>query len=335
MFLYYVAEPVFSPRVSRCETQKYGYICRFKESCGQSIVKNIGCVGCFSNWLGLMGGYVEDEHDWDEGSNYGAGYVGERSELRDIIGERAELNTEYLLGGEDVRDGEFPSFAQINIVGKGACSGVIVSDYHVLTAGHCVWNSKDGLIDAGNVFVLVGTNKNLVKGRDRFANLEVAKICIHPDGVIERDIAILVLREKLQFNTRIQPACWPYLGGSMRVKGYQSLCYQIGIGIIREHDGIRDGPLKDLVQKLRVYRTIINDNSYGIHYASFKSSGGSGAGCVGDSGGPTLCHHERKKRWYVTGIHSGGDCKSSNSTLYNAVLDRSFARMTWDECPPS
>jgi len=255
--------------------------------------------------------------------------------LRDSCGKtHTESDTENrtirnIFNGHDVNEGEFPSFVQLKAVDVSEvyCSGVIVSEYHVVTAYHCVRNSKNEQIDPSQVTVVAGTIKNIYV-ETAGTNFKVAKICRHPTMNDTTDIALLKLEDKLSFNNSVQPACWPMSGDKIPIAGPNSVCYQVGAGNYEPSPGARK--VKPLIQKMKVQR--------------FPYKGGFGKGflilgrtdssvCPGDSGGPTLCYDKELKHWTVIAIASRGNCGPSN-LVYTIPLYSYVAKFTKDECPP-
>ncbi|XP_025018191.1 venom protease-like [Tetranychus urticae] len=80
------------------------------------------------------------------------------------------------------------------------CSGVLIANRWVLTVAHCTFSSS------GTVRVVLG---------DKWNNktIGVEKIHIHPDfNQKKNNIALLLLKEKVQFSKSIQPICLPEPG---------------------------------------------------------------------------------------------------------------------------
>lgn len=105
-------------------------------------------------------------------------------------------NHHRIAGGREAYDGEFPSYFPLNL-GPNFCGATIISDRHILTAAHCfdLFNRKNLLIRSGN-----------------FQNAQFEKACVDPNydrASTTHDVAILKLRNRIQFSTNQQPACLP------------------------------------------------------------------------------------------------------------------------------
>jgi len=274
-----------------CDQRKYGYFCKFRQTCGNS----------------------------NQGSQ-----------------NLDETTSGYILSGDNVELGEFPSLAQLHVNYKGHCSAVIVSDYHLLTASHCVF--RGGALDPvvpEDIRIVVGQVKSFLYhekdfSKEYYNQIQVAKVCAHPSG---NDVVILTLKTPLTFDEYVQPACWPFESDKIITKGRASNCYQVGAGYrVRKGSSVR--PL-EVVQKLRVqeHENANNDNSRA--FISLRNGTGPGAICRGDSGGPTLCPESNTGRWTVIGVASRGMlCTHDDPWYLSARLDSELARLTLDECAP-
>jgi len=263
-----------------CDDNKYGYLCKFKDMCGRV-------------------SRISTRPPKPPQPPYGA----------------------YILGGENLRLAEFPSFAQlVSIMTRTDtyrivqyCSGSIISDYHIVTARHCVHGDTG---QAVSTEVYVGTNRVVVAGEK--GGLKVKTVCTHPEHL---DIAILTLANKLTFDDYIQPACWKFDEEPMYKAN--DWCWQVGAG----KSSVFNVPL---IRKMRVridtdksvyrpgYLTLVNDHNATV--------------CRGDSGGPLLCLKKDWRRWTVVGVASSGTCKKNFPWYYDTPVDQKLARTTMGSC---
>ena len=131
----------------------------------------------------------------------------------------------YIVNGNDASEGEFPSFVQLRGPTGGTCGGVIVSDWHVFTAAHCVSRIDPKEYDQRNpqamhpslLTVFAGSVMVWPKPDPNRQEFKVAKVCLAKFNRfsvnvhrIRFDVAVLRLATKITFNKYIQPACWPY-----------------------------------------------------------------------------------------------------------------------------
>ncbi|KAM7290306.1 chymotrypsin-like protease CTRL-1 isoform X1 [Ixodes scapularis] len=110
-------------------------------------------------------------------------------------------------GGEEAVPGSWPWHAQlIGADGHHACSGVLISDKHVLTAAKCLWRHQK----VGDVKVMLGSHTRDGKSQGQVTTT-IAEACLYKgyDGGHDSNIAILTLKEKVPLGDYIQPACMP------------------------------------------------------------------------------------------------------------------------------
>lgn len=214
----------------------------------------------------------------------------------------------YIVEGEDVLAKEFPSLAQLHI-GDDTCSGVIVSDRHIVTAAHCVVTEFDGQIRIEreeNIRVYVGTNRNVKRiinnGRQVPVRARTVKrICLpteYPESTAY-DQAVLLLDEPLEFDDFVQPACWAYDTEKLKPDKNQR-CFAVGVGIC--------SPNLNLAEKARAQKGRVNEVDCETSSSSVvkchKGSSSSCTACYGDSGGPILCWNKRSEQWFLVATTS-------------------------------
>ncbi|XP_023938037.2 trypsin-7-like [Bicyclus anynana] len=109
--------------------------------------------------------------------------------------------TRRIIGGHLIRIEEAPYMALYRPVNKSFhCGASVVSDQFLVTAAHCVDKSIHG-----EMIVTVGTDRALSGGE----NYQIEEVVKHPqyeDGIFfDYDIAVIKLKNKLQFSDRVQP----------------------------------------------------------------------------------------------------------------------------------
>ncbi|CAN7977184.1 unnamed protein product, partial [Ixodes persulcatus] len=116
-----------------------------------------------------------------------------------------------IYGGSVAVPGSWPWQAQV-YAGGHICGGALISDQHVLTAAHCVWN-----LSPSTFTVYLGSHHRWQSGASE-VHAPVEETCVHPAwhrfGVPgeTQDIAIIKLKRKVNMTRTIQPVCLPNHG---------------------------------------------------------------------------------------------------------------------------
>jgi len=157
--------------------------------------------------------------------------------------------------------------------------------------------------------VLVGTNDLYVGGQRKM----IERVFVHPSYmhkyVTYADVALVKLKQSIEFNENIMPACLPFNNESSYFD-----CYVTGWGYTgplsdhrtQELPGLREAPLPLLdfkkCQKLgNNYKEKLQMKS---HLCAGDPITAKRDACRGDSGGPLSCYSTNNKRWYVSGVTS-------------------------------
>ncbi|XP_077511357.1 chymotrypsinogen A-like isoform X3 [Amblyomma americanum] len=117
-----------------------------------------------------------------------------------------------IIGGQPAVPGSWPWHAALHKHGTGhACGGALITDRHIITAAHCVWSDQPG-----QQYIKVhlgGHNRDFRQGSEIWE--EVEEICAHSSFKYHRkssfkgDIAILKLKNKINFTNMVHPVCLP------------------------------------------------------------------------------------------------------------------------------
>ena len=116
-----------------------------------------------------------------------------------------------IVNGHPTDPHEFPWAVQIKKKNRlGFCAGSLITDRHVLTAGHCIENKRPR-----DLTVSVGDH--LTKILDTYEkNIRITKIIRHPrvdmKDKFENDLAILQLATPVNFSEYVKPICLPKEG---------------------------------------------------------------------------------------------------------------------------
>uniref|UniRef100_A0A4D5RRM1 limulus clotting factor C n=1 Tax=Ixodes scapularis TaxID=6945 RepID=A0A4D5RRM1_IXOSC len=177
------------------------------------------------------------------------------------------------------------------------CSGVLVSEKHVLTARHCLLKKSPATIR-----VHLGAHMRDKEDAGEESYL-VEEICAHPlyQPPNTNDIAVLTLREKVKFTETILTVCLPQNMAEIVVN---SETYVTGWGRFQNQGREMSPYLKQFRTKIVSNKTC-NQVYKGQIPESVTCSGHDfGSSCKGDSGGPMV--QLSGSIWLLQGIVSGG-----------------------------
>ena len=227
--------------------------------------------------------------------------------------------TRYIIDGQKQIYGEWPSFVGIGLLdrkGSLSCGGVIINRRQVLTSAFCVHNHAEHrrMYNTSNLVVVTGLHR---LGRfNTYSKLHrVENICstnaTWNGWTYTKDYAVLTLKQEIQFNDYVQPACLPGQNGNqVNLRGQ---CFVIGHGAKRIHykksageNGKTFFPL--VVQKLQVKEQVCDsvwkipeDDNGQICFNRKENPEKMVSTCDEDDGSPLLCL-SMENRWTVVGL---------------------------------
>ncbi|XP_075333367.1 coagulation factor X isoform X1 [Odontesthes bonariensis] len=217
-----------------------------------------------------------------------------------IFSQRAGMTR--IVNGEDCPPGECPWQALLlNEDNQGFCGGTILNEYVILTAAHCMNQTRYIYVKLGEFDTLVDHGNEAVH--------HVAAIVTHfkyrPD-TYHNDIALIKLATPIKFTRYILPACIPESDFAEKV-------------LMRQQDGMVSGfgrlgegrQPSTILQRLTVpyvdRQTCMESTQLRISMRMFCAGYDSVAkdACQGDSGGPHVTRY--RDTYFITGIVSWGE----------------------------
>ncbi|XP_016148615.1 coagulation factor IX-like isoform X2 [Sinocyclocheilus grahami] len=226
-----------------------------------------------------------------------------------------------IVGGNPALPGEIPW--QVALVARSThqifCGGSILNQLWVITAAHCLVGTQNG-----SFYIRVGEH-DVSKTEGTEQNLNVTRFISHPRydskvSLYNHDIALLRLRNPIQFTLTVRPICLgPMLfSNSLLQSGF--LATVSGWGRLRFQG--RSAVNLQKVELPYVDRTVCKESSsdpvtYFMFCAGYSDSPKDA--CQGDSGGPHAMRYHNT--WFLTGIVSWGEecAKKGKYGVYTQV----------------
>ncbi|XP_069020365.1 coagulation factor X [Embiotoca jacksoni] len=217
-----------------------------------------------------------------------------------IISQRAGMTR--IVNGENCPPGECPWQALLlNEDNQGFCGGTILNEYIILTAAHCMNQSRYIYVKLGEFDTLV------VHGNEATHNVET--IITHnwyKQETYHNDIALIKLATPIKFNRFILPACIPEPEFSERVllrqlDGMVSGFGRLGEG--RQPSTILQRLVVPYVNRHKCMESTDLQISLRMFCAGYDTI--SKDACQGDSGGPHVTRY--RNTYFITGVVSWGE----------------------------
>ncbi|XP_016301899.1 coagulation factor IX-like isoform X4 [Sinocyclocheilus anshuiensis] len=212
-----------------------------------------------------------------------------------------------IVGGNPALPGEIPW--QVALVARSThqifCGGSILNQLWVITAAHCLVGTQNA-----SFYIRVGEH-DVSKTEGTEQNLNVTRFISHPRydskvSLYNHDIALLRLRNPIQFTLTVRPICLGPMLFSNSLLQSGSLATVSGWGRLRFQG--RSAVNLQKVELPYVDRTVCKESSsdpvtYFMFCAGYSDSPKDA--CQGDSGGPHAMRY--KNTWFLTGIISWGE----------------------------
>ncbi|XP_003935030.3 chymotrypsin-C [Saimiri boliviensis] len=232
-----------------------------------------------------------------------------------------------VVGGENARPHSWPWQISLQYLKddtwRHTCGGTLIASNFVLTAAHCISNTRT---------YRVGLGKNNLEVEDEEGSLFVGVDTIHVHEkwnsfLVRNDIALIKLAEHVELSDTIQVACLPEKD-SLLPQDYP--CYVTGWGRLWTNGPIAD-ELQQGLQPVVDHATCSRSDWWGFRVKdTMVCAGGDGviSACNGDSGGPLNCQLENSS-WEVFGIVSFGSGLGCNTVKKPVVYTRVSAYIDW------
>jgi len=208
-----------------------------------------------------------------------------------------------IVGGKVAKPYSYPWMVRVRACSGYACTrmcgGTLVSDRAVVTASHCIPPyAQTGLITLG-AHEYYNT---------RAMNVTIDSIHQHPGwnkSTRINDIAVIILKERVRFTNKIQPACLP---NKDHCFAPGTACVATGWGYIKE-GGPRSSLLREVPVRMMTQEHCNKPDYYNGRILDGMMCAGYNEGmrdaCTGDSGGPLVCPLNNG-RWVLAGVTSWG-----------------------------
>uniref|UniRef100_A0A672YG37 coagulation factor Xa n=1 Tax=Sphaeramia orbicularis TaxID=375764 RepID=A0A672YG37_9TELE len=221
-------------------------------------------------------------------------------ERRGVVPQRAGMTR--IVNGEDCPPGECPWQALlVNEDDIGFCGGTILNRFFILTAAHCMNQSR-------HIHVIVGEFDRLVNhGNEAVHNVEA--VLIHhqyQSNTYHNDIALMKLATPIRFSRYILPACLPTHNFAEKVLMKQDVGMVSGFGRLgekRQTSQILQRltlPYVDRAACRESTKFTVSSRMFCAGYDTIEKDA-----CQGDSGGPHVTRYH--DTYFVTGIVSWGE----------------------------
>ncbi|XP_044261146.1 serine protease gd-like [Tribolium madens] len=230
--------------------------------------------------------------------------------IEDSCGVANDIQT-LVLKGEKTIENEYPwlvaMFHRQGVSYEFQCTANLITDQHVLTAGHCVWYYKAPLIDKADILLVLGRS-DISHWASTGALLRTAsQVTPHPNYKQSSghcDLAIIKMNEKVIFKPTIRPIClWT---GDTDLKQFAGVRGVVaGWGKSAEGRNVVAVPRK-------VAMPVVSQETCLRSHANFRNLTSETTFCAGNRDGSGPCNGDsgagfivkREGRWFLRGVVS-------------------------------
>ncbi|CAB3384776.1 Hypothetical predicted protein [Cloeon dipterum] len=217
--------------------------------------------------------------------------------------------TRHILGGIIAKTGEHPWHAYIyNYVARKTCGGTLISPTAVLTAAHCIYESK-----AEDYIVALGMYDKRQGTAPGVQRTLVHNLIVHPKydhAKTKSDVGLMILSKQIEITDHVRPIClWNDDSNVTRVAGTEAMV--VGFGLADNYtlpDKLQEARLpirghkECYLSKRRFFgKYLVPGDNFCAGYMNGTTV------CNGDSGGSLSV--EKDGRWFIRGIVSFGKSK--------------------------
>ncbi|KAL1130276.1 hypothetical protein AAG570_013214 [Ranatra chinensis] len=213
----------------------------------------------------------------------------------------ANKDNKRVIGGTETGVNEYPFMAGLmsRRYKTVLCGGSIITAYHVLTAAHCTEPMKEAKKEMA---VVVGDHDLIKRTETTATKIINVKESIEHENYWKlghpNDIAILVLEEKIEFNSLVGRVCW----GRTTPEGHGSnVLLKTNLRVVPTAECNTKLPIKLPLDIPRVF-------------CAFEKNKDS---CKGDSGGPLVWLDRATNRYVQVGLVSWGMSCSADKPSVN------------------
>lgn len=218
--------------------------------------------------------------------------------------------------------GQFPEYVRLFIwldkIKKLDCGGVLISETAILTAGHCIgvkryeWPISIS-VSPTHMGFWKDMNVGIVKGK-YWCRHEKYRLFGPTHEFASHDLAVIILREPLKFNSTVQPASLP-----SRRANKKDVCFQVGAG-----QG-QNGMYSNYLQYTPASREPCPDehevdNTRICFKSNIKEHTKPVNSCPGDSGAPVLCLIGNRREVHGLASYTNSTCGLESETTKPTVF---------------